>query len=218
MTRKICMALTGAVLSLALVGTVSATTFTEGTDAGDSIATSTLLPGGVDSISGWLENDADLFGFYWGGGAFYVNSAGSEHDTQLFLFDNAGVGIQGNDDGIAFAGPAYLQIANLLQGLYYLGVSQFDFDPFTSSGALIFETYPYEPLYGPLTTDPLDHWEGTNYALGAYLVSFQQITADGDPIGDPNPTGAVPEPSTLLLLGCGIVGLAVVGRNRNSKR
>lgn len=214
MTRKIFMALAGAVLSLAFVATVSATTFTEVTDAGDSIATSTLLPGGVDSIIGWLYGDADLFGFYWGGGAFYVNSSGSEGDTQLFLFDYTGVGIQGNDDGIAFAGPAYLQLANLMQGLYYLGVSQYDYDPFTSSGAPIFQSYPWEPLYGPLTTDPLDHWEGPSDAAGSYRVNFQQITDNGEPIGDPNPTGVVPEPSTLLLLGCGLAGLAAVRRHR----
>lgn len=99
--------------------TSTASTLVEVPDVGQLPGTAALVPGGTLNITGTISGDADLWKFYWGGGGFYANTVGSTPapgytriDTQLFLFDANGLGIQGNDDGISYAGPAYLQLAN----------------------------------------------------------------------------------------------------------
>lgn len=198
-----------AVLSSLLLplGANAAVTYVEVPDAGQTLATAQTVPGGVSIITGTVAaGTADLFKFTWGGGAFYVNSTGSTFDSQLFLFDSTGAGILGNDDGIAYAGPAYIQAAILPAGDYYLGVSGFDFDPYSTAG-IIFNSFPYEPVYGPNNSLPLDHWAGSSSG-GNYVINFQRITSDGTPIGDPTPTGVPDGGMTLALLGMAMGGIA----------
>lgn len=222
MKRSIIAAIT--VIYLLVAGhPASATAYIEVGDAGQSLSDAALLPGGTDRIRGQASFDADLFRFNWGGGDFYVNSVDSrlavQDDYQLFLFDGLGFGVQGNDDGIDYAGPAYLQVAGLAAGTYYLGISYFDLDPVDAGGALIFQSFEYEPLYAPYPgVGALDSWgsEGSyidlDVQLGNYEINFGRVTVDGRPI-DTNPTAAVPEPGTLLLLGAGLAGLAA-GRRK----
>jgi hypothetical protein len=203
-----------AVGSLLLSLTASAATYIEVGDAGETLGTAQAVGGGYTAITGSVTtSDADLFSFNWGGGDFYANTVGSTFDSQLFLFSSTGVGIQGNDDGIAFAGPAYLQIGGLAAGAYYIGVSAYDYDPY-SSGGLMFQSFPYEPLYGPLNGDPLTHWASGDgvFSSGAYSINFQQITSNGTPIGDPTPTGVPDAGSSVALLGLGLASLAAIRR------
>jgi hypothetical protein len=204
----------------------SAATYLEVGDAGQALSGATILPGGTDRIRGEASFDADLFRFNWGGGDFYVNSVDSrldvQDDYQLFLFDGLGFGIQGNDDGIEYAGPAYLQVAGLAAGAYFLGISYFDLDPVDDAGELIFRSFEYEPLYGPNPgVGALASWgsDGSyidlDTQLGNYEINFGRVTGDGQAI-DTNPTAAVPEPGTLLLLGAGLAGLAA-GRRKSMK-
>src|SRR4051812_20745378 len=182
--------ITAVLAALLISGAAHATPFVEIPDAGQTLGTAQALAGGTDQVIGSVAGgDADLYSFYWGGGAFYVNSVGSPFDSQLFLFNENGVGVLGNDDGIAFAGPAYLQTGSLAAGLYYLGISGYNYDPYSATG-LIFQSSPYDPVYGPQNTDPLDHWAGGSGG-GSYSINFQQITANGDTVGDSNPVGSV---------------------------
>jgi hypothetical protein len=199
----------GVIASLLLpMGASAAVTYIEVPDAGQTLATAQSVPGGVSVITGNVAaGSADLFKFNWGGGAFYVNTVGTlAFDSQLFLFNSSGGGVWGNDDGIAFAGPAYISDPALPAGEYYLGISGYNFDPVSAAG-LIFQSSPFEPVYGPLNNSPLSGWTGGSGG-GDYTISFQRITSDGTPDGDPTPVGVPDGGMTLVLLGMAMSGVA----------
>lgn len=192
--------------------TASAVSYFESSDAGETLVTAQSVPGGTSSIVGSLNSDADLFSFQWGGGGFYANSVGSSFDSQLFLFNSSGGGVLGNDDGISFAGPAYLQLADLAPGSYYIGISGFDYDPY-SNGGMIFNSAPWSELHGPNNSQALTHWNGDYSYSGNYSINFQEITANGNPVGNPNPTGTVPDTGgTLAIFSLSLLGLGAAQR------
>ncbi len=84
-------------------GQAQAATFTEIGDAGETLSAAQVISTGqqpLESICGALSGDADLFQtLVTGGWTFLATTVGGAgFDTQLFLFDSAGMGVYWNDD------------------------------------------------------------------------------------------------------------------------
>ena len=198
---------TGTLLATAIgvlfAGQALAIPITETTDAGQTLGTATTVAANTTQINGSLSNDADLFRFGWGGGAFYVStSLGTLSDTQLFLFNSSGVGIFANDDCSTSVLSSCIT-ATLAAGTYFLGISAYDLDPRNAANALLFPSTPFTGQPGPSNTSPLDHWSGSSGDTGTYAINFRTATT------------SVPEPATLSLIGAGLLGLGVLRRRRN---
>ena len=184
-------------------------------DAGGFLASAASCLGTVDQIQGQFGGGnphADMYQITIapGGGFSATTVGGAVWDTQLFLFDAAGLGIAANDDSAAgqqstlpLGNPL---LASLPGGIYYLAISHFDNDPL-SPGGLIFPIALATDVIGP--TGPggglaINDWSSNADGGGQYTIF---LTGTGEPI---------PEPGTLLLVGSGIAALALRCRRRYS--
>lgn len=166
----------------------SATAATEVGDAGQLSASAqdvTLEP--VSTITGNLgsPSDVDLYKLcLTGNGSFSASTVGGATlDTQLFLFNEGGRGVYGNDD----AGPGVRQsllppgdpLTPGASGIHYLGVSQFDLDPQSSLGPIFPSTLGLVGPTGRGGGEPLSGWAGSEGSGGAYTVTLTGTEACG---------------------------------------
>jgi hypothetical protein len=205
LARRAAKALVGGGLLLPMAA--QAITFTEIGDApslppGQQIVSTTPLT----AIQGALTaGDQDMFKIHLDGGSFsatVVNDAANGPDSQLFLFNSAGVGVLANDD----AGPGlfFSSISAILPaGDYFLGISQFDNDPISAGGLIFPNTFIGQ--FGPTGAGgalPISGWSASGGNGFAYTIS---LTGASSVVGD-NPS--VPdESSSLLLLSFGLFSL-----------
>ncbi len=198
--------ITAAALLIATTQGAQAVTFTESGDAGQTLATAAVITPGsatgipgtpLTSISGAITSgNADLFQFLITGSTFSASTiGGSTFDTQLFLFNSSGLGIFTNDDSGGGLQSAFT-VTGLTAGIYYLGISGFNYDPLTGTGAVVFPTAnPVSPGTALAGTGVLSSWgTATTSSLGSYTIAL---------------TGAapVPEPSSVL----GLIALGGLG-------
>ncbi len=201
-------------------GVATATTWTEVGDAGELVATH-QVPVGVGALTniyGTLATGhADMYCIYIDGATFSAEGValagpgGGTWDSQLFLFTMAGVGVAANDDGGGLAGNGILPVGNALysglSGHYLLAISAYDYDPRDASGALIFETFPFPPVYGPFAgAGPLDHWSGPSFSGGDYDIVLTGASFCDFPV--------IPLPTPLGLSLAGFAGVVAFRRRR----
>ena len=110
-----------------------------------------------------------------GGGGFSASTVGATAvDTQLFLFDSAGLGVYGNDDDGSSRQstlPAGHPLTPQAGGDYYLAVGPFNLDP-SSAGGLIFPALaPVLAPTGPGASQPVSEWSGRLSGAGPYRIT-----------------------------------------------
>lgn len=190
------------ILIMALSGSAFGA-WTEIGDAGDLPGTAQVVSGSgpLDTIVGTIIGlDVDMYQINIsdpaGFSAYATGSTG--FDTQLFLFDEFGLGVYGDDDsggGLNAFLPAGDPYSPTTTGIYYLAISEWNSDPSSSTGE-IFSGYPAATPTGPGIGNPVSSWSfGINYG-GAYTIEL---------------TGAqyvIPVPGALLL---GSIGVGFVG-------
>lgn len=111
-----------------------------------------------------------------GGGGFSASTVGGTAvDTQLFLFDSAGLGVYGNDDDGSSRQstlPAGHPLTPQGGGDHYLAVGPFNLDP-SSGGGVIFPALAsvFAPT-GPGASQPVTEWSGRLSGAGAYRITL----------------------------------------------
>lgn len=227
MSIKFAFPLAFAAVCLPLVSTSHAVAYTESGDAGDlPTAAQVLTPAlsvGANSITGatTLTNglsDSDMYQITLSTAesltasttAFSVGK--NNFDTQIALFNSAGVGILANDDAASGGSQSSLTTGTLPAGNYYLLISGSGRYA-TSASGLIF------PNYTDGTTDPsatvgptgsggasaVTGYTGNSNEAGSYVISLTATLP-----------AAVPEPSALAAIVTGFGGLGLVLRRRRS--
>jgi hypothetical protein len=96
---------------------------------------------------------------------------GTADDTQLFLFNNIGMGLLFNDD---INGTRLSSLGNFVAplGAYYLAVSAYNSDPVSVGGLIFPDTFPgiFGPT-GPGGGSPIIGWVGTG-GTGTYRITL----------------------------------------------
>lgn len=204
--------------------------FIESNDAGESLAAAVSVVTdqvmSLDSISGTLSEDADLFRiFLTGGQTFSAATVSAETveiptnqaagipidvviDPKIFLFDEQGNGVYANDDLFGAtqstlpSGPG--GFSPEASGIYFLGISGTGYEAASANGQ-IFPSEPFNQINGPTGIGsglPLTGFAGdTTASVGEYQISLtgaQTIAAnDDDDDEDGDNDGDGNSPATL---------------------
>lgn len=231
LTTTLAICLLSALASPALAGG-----FNEGGDAGRTIGTSQPVTGGVGpalSISGSLSGP--LFGpgdfedvyeiFISNPAAFSVSTVGAApFDTELFLFDPAGLGLLANDDtSVAVLQSTVPNAANdgsgaavLLPGNYFLAITGKGNKATSNGGLLIFDQVIATEVSGPDGPGAAfvqDDWNPGTGPIGSYTIQLTGVSfIPLEPIPSLSPSGLLL--LTIGLLTCG--GLVFRGQRRRT--
>lgn len=193
--KKLAVATAGAAFTILGVGaTAQAISFTESGDAGETLDTAQIvnsqLPGTpLESITGFLSDDnADLFQIFLTGGQTFsaTTQGGTVLDTQLFLFNADGFGVEANDDTTPSDPEAdRIRQSTLLpgglspttSGIYYLGISGTNNDPVSSRSFPSGFIFPDDPEgvvgpTGPGRESPLIGFENGSGANDGYTITL----------------------------------------------
>lgn len=206
----------GVVGALAFAAVASADIWTEVDDAPDSPSPGqpTLGVGPLTDIFGTLGSgivvaDVDMYCVrVTDPTAFGAIVDSADFDSQLFMFDIGGFGVNHNDDnvgllsGLYSLGPAAgtpAPIPLVAGAMYGLAISSYDVDPVDAAGGFMWADSPFGDQTAPeLSPGPLGGWSGDG-GEGAYHIRLVGATFCD-----------VPEPASLSLLALG--GLMLIRR------
>jgi Ca2+-binding RTX toxin-like protein len=147
----------------------------ESDDAGQLPFEAQVIAPGIESITGEISvgNDVDLFQITLDGGMFSATTLGqAAFDTQLFLFDENGSLVAGNDDSGGTL-QSTLELSPIDPGTYFLAISSFNNDPVSES------------IFGGFT--------GDGFSTGSYSIELTGVqdatyTLGSSPEGVPSGT------------------------------
>jgi hypothetical protein len=231
-----------AVLAPAANAPAASLTWAEVGDAGQTLATAqvTFTLSATDTLAAITGNisaasDHDLFEIRITNCATFsattVDQFGTPstalEDTQLFLFNSAGIGVYANDDDANEAAvpsldersslPAGGSPTMLTPGLYYLLIDASQSYPVSTAG-LIFPNFTLTggaidstSVVGPTGVggaSPLSGYTGTAATFGVYEILLTGAA----------PASVVPEPRSILLLATGILGTLAFSKLARGKR
>jgi hypothetical protein len=196
-------------------------------DAGETLTTAQVLEAGTTVVVGTtsLNDKIDLFSFGWAGGDFSANTSSVEFDTQLYLFDSAGFGIQANDDRFITQNilsiSSGLFVSGLAAGNYFVAVSEQGYDPLSIDGYIFpdlfipFSIFPPRPgdlvePTGPGGSSPLIDWGYRGFQPLQLDNRVYRLNFASSPTAGMN----VPLPPTSALFGLGLLGVAYWRRKR----
>jgi hypothetical protein len=180
--KTVSIFLSTVVVAAVAVASASAAPWAEVGDAGHLPGTAQTPngSGALTTITGAVGGgDADVYRIcLTGEGTFSADTSGSAlPDTQLFLFDSDGMGVEANDDG-GDGLKAVLPAGGLSPaagGVYYLAVSAYNNDPVSPAG-LIFPSFPFAPVYGPTEAgggQAISGWNAfSSYPHSAYTIAL----------------------------------------------
>ncbi|HAZ47376.1 MAG TPA: hypothetical protein DCZ55_23700 [Cyanobacteria bacterium UBA11371] len=162
-----------ALLSAGITGKVSAVSLTESVDAGEFLVNagqSNSQPAGtpLTGINGNLGDgdNIDLYQIYLPSGTFTATGS-SGQDTQLFLFNDSGLGvIGGNDPNSPDFNPS-ISTNISTAGNYYLGISLVGFNPQSASGPI----FAIDPTTNGVQ-DPSIPGSGFSSSLNGWSTGF----------------------------------------------
>jgi hypothetical protein len=191
-------------------------------DSGESIPDPgwALGSGSLQSIRGVIEeNDVDLYAIDITNAAqFSATTVGlADFDTQLFLFDQNGLGVvMDDDDPLTGALQSRLTSAFVTaNGRYYLAISRYNRDPLNALGAPIWNDGPFNVERtpdGPGAGNPLlASWAHTTPVAGRYEIALTGTSFIAAPTGDLDGDGVVDLTDlTILLAHFGTLGGATL--------
>ncbi len=199
----------GLAAGLALSTTAMAQVWNEVGDAGQLPGTAQAVVGvgALTTINGTNDGaDADMYQIMIKDFTNFraTTVGGTSFDTQLFLFNSAGLGVTFNDDSAASLQSTLTSAFLSGNGVYYLAVSRYDLDAVDAGSQEIW-------LDTPFGTERAPDGPGAANAVAGWSALFPP--AAGGPYSITlNGASYVPAPGTLALLGMG--GLLASRRRR----